>query len=111
LAKEILMPDERVVPRSVGKSAGVWVLAGLLATAGGLWGLSCTDNSGNGNFIEHHGAPDGGDAAPATDGSADHTAAGDAHDDAAHEDATHSDATHSDALHVDGLASDLLGDH
>jgi hypothetical protein len=101
LAKEILMPDERVVPRSVGKSAGVWVLAGLLATAGGLWGLSCTDSSGNGNFIEHNGAPDGGDAAPATDGSADHTAAGDAHE----------DATHNDALHVDGLASDLLGDH
>ncbi len=46
------MPDERFVPKSVGKSIGALTLVGLLAGAGALFGSSCTDDSGNGKFVE-----------------------------------------------------------
>lgn len=46
------MPDQRFVPKWMGKSVGVLAVVGLLAGAGGLFGSSCTDNSGNGKFVE-----------------------------------------------------------
>jgi hypothetical protein len=68
------MVDERFDPKSVSKSFGMLALSGLLVAGGAIFGLNCTDNSGNGNFVEPtHDAPiDGSAADAASDGSDGH---------------------------------------
>ncbi len=46
------MADDRFVPKSAGKSKGSLALIGALAGAGTLFVWGCTDNSGNGKFVE-----------------------------------------------------------
>jgi len=90
------MADVRFVPRSATKMMGAFALVGALAGAGALLVWGCTDNSGNGKFVEPNrpfdaaaadGATASGDAAPdghaTTDAAADH---GGAHADGANSD-------------------------
>ena len=90
------MADVRFVPRSATKMMGAFALVGALAGAGALLVWGCTDNSGNGKFVEPNrpfdaavadSATASGDAAPdghaTTDAAADH---GGAHADGANSD-------------------------
>jgi hypothetical protein len=93
------MADVRFVPKSATKVAGALALVGALAGAGALFVWGCTDNSGNGKFVEpNRPFPDAAaDAASASvDGATDGRAATDA-------------ADHGDA-HADGANSDLGAD-
>jgi hypothetical protein len=95
------MADERLFARRMGKPLGLLALSGLLIGGAALFAPSCTDNSGNGNFVEPHpgaGADSGADAgtsadarADATDGNTDHPVT-------------------TDGSVTDGLASDLATD-
>ena len=95
------MADVRFVPKSATKAAtksarkmaGTLALVGALAGAGALFVWGCTDNSGNGKFVEPNRPFD----AAAADGA---TASGDAATDAA------TDAH----LTTDGANSDLGAD-
>ena len=89
------MADVRFVPKSATKVAGALALVGALAGAGALLVWGCTDNSGNGKFVEPNrpfldAAADG--ASAPVDGATDgHTATdaadhGDAHADSANRD-------------------------
>jgi hypothetical protein len=49
---EIVMADDRLVPKSAGKMMGALALIGALAGAGTLLVWGCTDNSGSGKFVE-----------------------------------------------------------
>ena len=68
------MPDQRFVLKAVGKSVGVLLVATLLVGSGALFGSGCTDNSGNGTFVEPGtdaaaGGTNGGAGAGGTNGS------------------------------------------
>ena len=83
------MPDQRFVPKWMGKSVGVLAVVGLLAGAGALFGSSCTDNSGNGKFVEPN--------RPFPDAAADAaSASGDAAIDGATDGRAHPDGANSD---------------
>jgi hypothetical protein len=100
------MADVRFVPKSATKAAtrsasksarkmaGTLALVGALAGAGALFAWGCTDNSGNGKFVEPNRPFD----AAAADGA---SASGDAAVDAA----TDAHTT------TDGANSDLGADH
>ena len=93
------MADVRFVPKSATKMAGALALVGALAGAGALLVWGCTDNSGNGKFVEpNRPFPDA--AADAASSSVD--AATDGHP--ASDAADHGDA------HADGATSDLGAD-
>ena len=106
------MADVRFVPKSTTKSAskmaGALALVGALAGAGALLVWGCTDNSGNGKFVEPNrpfdaAVADSGSVSPdsATDGATDSATDGHTTTDAA--------ADHSVA-HADGANSDLGAD-
>ena len=89
------MADVRFVPKSASKMVGALALVGALAGAGALLVWGCTDNSGNGTFVEPKrpfdaAAPDAGSVPVdgATDGhsTVDATDHGDAHRDGAESD-------------------------
>jgi hypothetical protein len=93
------MADVRFVPKSATKVAGALALVGALAGAGTLFVWGCTDNSGNGKFVEpNRPFPDAAaDAArPSGDAATDGHAASDA-------------ADHGDG-HADRASSDLGAD-
>ena len=93
------MADVRFVPKSATKVAGALALVATLAGAGALLVWGCTDNSGNGQFVEpNRPFPDA--AADAASASADAAADGPAATDA---------ADHGDA-HPDGANRDLGAD-
>ncbi len=46
------MADVRFVPKSATRMMGALALVGALAGAGALLAWGCTDNSGNGQFVE-----------------------------------------------------------
>ena len=94
------MADVRFVPKSATKMMGAFALVGALAGAGALLVWGCTDNSGNGKFVEPNRPFD----AAAADGA---TATGDAATDA--HPATDAAADHGVA-HADGANSDLGAD-
>ena len=91
------MADVRFVPKSATKVVGAFALVGALAGAGALLVWGCTDNSGNGKFVEPNRPFD----AAAAD-------AASASGDAAVDSATDGQAT-TDA-HADGASSDLGAD-
>jgi hypothetical protein len=93
------MADVRFVPKSATKMAGALALVGALAGAGALLVWGCTDNSGNGKFVEpNRPFPTDGASAP-VDGSTDRATDAHATTDAA-----------SDHGHADGAHSDLGAD-
>jgi hypothetical protein len=94
------MADVRFVPKSAAKMVGAFALVGALAGAGALLVWGCTDNSGNGKFVEPNRPFD----AAAADGA---TASGDAATDG--HAATDAAADHGGA-HADGANSDLGAD-
>jgi len=87
------MADVRFVPKSATKSgskmAGALALVGALAGAGALLVWGCTDNSGNGKFVEPN--------RPFPDAAADAaSASGDAAIDGATDGRAHPDGANSD---------------
>jgi hypothetical protein len=104
------MADVRFVPKSATKSAskmaGALALVGALAGAGALLVWGCTDNSGNGKFVEPKRPFD----AAATDGAS-------APGDAAIDGSTDRHGTTTDAAgdhnvtHLDGASGDRRADH
>ncbi len=87
------MADVRFVPKSATKMMGAFALVGALAGAGALLVWGCTDNSGNGKFVEPNRPFDAAaaDAASASgdaaiDGATDAHATTDAHRDGANSD-------------------------
>jgi hypothetical protein len=94
------MADVRFVPRSATKMLGAFALVGALAGAGALLVWGCTDNSGNGKFVEPNRPFD----AAAADGA---TASGDAATDGH---ATSDAAADHAVAHADGANSDLGAD-
>jgi hypothetical protein len=103
------MADVRFVPKSATKpatkwatrSAGALALVGALAGAGALLVWGCTDNSGNGKFVEPNRPFPTDGASAAVDGSTD--GATDAH-------ATTDAAADHGAAPTDGANSDLGAD-
>jgi hypothetical protein len=91
------MADVRFVPKSAAKMVGAFALVGALAGAGALLVWGCTDNSGNGKFVEPNRPFD----AAAADAA---SASGDAAIDAATDGHATADA------HADGAKSDLGAD-
>ena len=95
------MADVRFVPKSATRVAGALALVATLAGAGALLIWGCTDNSGNGKFVEPNrpfdaAAADG--ATAAVDGATDGHSVGDAAVD------------HHVSAHADGASSDLGAD-
>ena len=92
------MADVRFVPKSAtkstGKMAGALALVGALAGAGALFVWGCTDNSGNGQFVQPQRPFD---AAAAIDGSTDGHPTTDA-------------AGDHNVTHLDGASSDRGAD-
>ena len=106
------MADVRFVPKSATKSAtksasklaGTLALVGALAGAGALLVWGCTDNSGNGKFVDPNRPWD----AAATDGA---SAPGDAAVDGSTDGhATTDAAADHGGAHADGANSDLGAD-
>ncbi len=101
------MADVRFVPKSATMPATkrTTTMAGALALVGALAGAllasGCTDNSGNGKFVEPNRPFPVDGASAAVDGSTDSAADGPATTDAA--------ADHG-AAHADGASSDLGAD-
>jgi hypothetical protein len=92
------MADVRFVPRSATKMMGALALVGALAGAGALLVWGCTDNSGNGKFVEpNRPFPDAAADAASVDGATDAHATTDAAADHA-------------VAHADGANSDLGAD-
>ena len=94
------MADVRFVPKSATKMMGAFALVGALAGAGALLVWGCTDNSGNGKFVEPNRPWD----AAAVDGA---STSGDAATDAH---ATTDAAVDHVVAHADGANSDLGAD-
>ena len=95
------MADVRFVPKSATKMMGAFALVGALAGAGALLVWGCTDNSGNGKFVQPNRPWD----AAAADGA---IASGDSATDSATDGHATTDAA---TAHADGANSDLGADH
>ena len=83
------MADVRFVPKSATKATkmmGAFALVGALAGAGALLVWGCTDNSGNGKFVEPNRPFDAAAADGASDAATDGHATTDAHADGANSD-------------------------
>jgi hypothetical protein len=98
------MADVRFVPKSATKMMGAFALVGALAGGGALLVWGCTDNSGNGKFVDPNRPWD----AAAVDGA---SASGDAAIDGATDAHATSDAASDHAVApADGANSDLGAD-